>query len=101
MVEIYSNGSKWAGEKADTLEKLMEVLKTHKLDITRFGVFGFVNFTKDNGYSNQQYDQHNVRIHGNFIDVSHVFNIEGKYSELKQIIDAIQNNIESQLQVIE
>ena len=43
MVEIYSNGSKWAGEKLDTLEKLLEVLNKHKLDIASFGVFGFVS----------------------------------------------------------
>lgn len=90
---IHSNGSKWAGQEPDTIEQLIEVLGKHTLDIARFGAFGFCVFTESNGYSSRDYDKHSVRIHGNFLDVSHVFDIEGQYETLSQVIEAIEGNL--------
>lgn len=92
---IHSNGSKWAGQEPDTIEQLIEVLGKHTLDIERFGAFGFITFVEggNNGYSSRNYDKHTIRIHGNFLDVSHVFDIEGEYKTLFPLIEAIKANI--------
>lgn len=93
---IKSNGSKWNGEQPDTIEQLIDVLGKHRLDIERFGAFGFCVFGDSNGYSSRDYHEHNVKIHGNFIDVSHVFEIEGVYKDLEKVIEAIEANLERQ-----
>lgn len=90
---IKSNGSKWAGQELDTIEQLIKVLGEHDLDVQRFGAFGFVTFTESNGYANRDYDKHSVRIHGNFYDASHVFEIEGQYERLLPVIEAIEANL--------
>jgi hypothetical protein len=63
--EVQSNGSKWAGQKADTIQKLFTVLENYALDRT-FEAFG--NFVEpiENGA---------VSFFGNFQELSHVFNI--------------------------
>ena len=94
---INSNGSKWAGEEPDTIEKLIEVLGTHRLDLERFAAHGFIAFTESNGYGNRDFEQHSVRIIGNFLDISHVFNIEGVYENLRPLINAIEDNIKRQV----
>lgn len=96
MTIIESNGSKLAGEKPDTIEQLIEVLKNHRLDISSFGSFGFIKFEEDNGYSARDYDMRNVSIHGNFIDISHVFRITGVYRTLYPLIEAIEENLKRQ-----
>ncbi len=93
---IHSNGSKWLGEAPDTIEQLIEVLKTNRLDFSRFGCHGFVNFRDNNGFSNEQYHRHNVQISGNFIDISHSFDIEGVYADLENVIHAIEENLKRQ-----
>jgi hypothetical protein len=91
MIKIISNGSKWAGQEPDTVEQLIEVLKSHDLDIRRFACHGFVQF--DNSVPGSDYKEADVSILGNFVDVSHVFQLEGKYSELENVIRAIEKNI--------
>ena len=93
---IHSNGSKWAGEEPDTIEELIEVLKTYKLDFGRFGCHGFIHFRNNNGFSSQDYHMHNIQIAGNFLDISHVFNIEGVYQDLEKLVYAIEDNLKRQ-----
>ncbi len=81
-MRIVSNGSKWAGEEPDSLEKLLEVLRTEILD-PRFEERGSFVARTSNGI---------VRIFGNFLTVSHVFNIEGTEEELSEAIEAIEAN---------
>lgn len=93
---IMSNGSKWAGQEQDTVEQLIEVLKTNDLDLRRFGAFGSISFEENNGYSDRDFEEHNIRVHGNFAKLSHVFNITGTYKKLQPLINAIESNIARQ-----
>lgn len=93
---IHSNGSKWAGQEPDTIEQLIEVLKTNDLDLRHFAAFGFISFEENNGYMDRDFEEHNIRIHGNFTRLSHVFNIRGIYRELQPLINAIESNIARQ-----
>lgn len=95
-IKIISNGSKRLGESPDTIDELIKVLNEHDIDIARFGAFGFVKFEGDNGYSSRDYHMHNVSIHGNFREVSHVFHLEGVYEALDPVINAIEANLERQ-----
>jgi hypothetical protein len=81
--EVQSNGSKWAGQKPDTIQKLLEVLDTHALDRT-FEAFGnFVEPLETGG----------VSFFGNFQEVSHVFSINTTDQNLiKRLTDAIRAN---------
>ena len=85
-MRIISNGSKWAGEAPDSLETLVEVLRTETLD-PRFEERG--SFVTRTGSGT-------VRIFGNFLTVSHVFNIEGTEQELADAINAIEANKRSE-----
>ena len=85
-MRIISNGSKWAGEDPDSLETLIEVLRSETLD-PRFEDHGtFVTRTNDG----------RAEIFGNFLTVSHVFQIEGTDAELAEAIDAIEANKRSE-----
>lgn len=78
-MNVISNGSKWAGEAPDTVEKLIEVLKTETLN-PLFEQYG--NFvTKETGGT--------LHIFGNFCTVSHVFNMRGTAKELRPVLTAI------------
>lgn len=94
--EIINNGSKWAGQEPDTIEQLIEVLKKNDLDLRRFAAFGFISIEDSNGYGDNDYREHNVRIWGNFTKLSHIFNIKGVYRDLQPLIDAIESNIARQ-----
>lgn len=98
---IHSNGSKWNGQEPDTIEQLIEVLGKHDLDIESFGAHGFISFKDSNGYSARDYEQHTVQILGNFFDLSHMFNIEGVYENLRPLINAIEANIKDQCKRIQ
>jgi len=80
MIKIFSNGSKWAGEAPDNIEKLKERLKTHPLDPTfeKYGNFAF------KGRKGKYF------LFGNFRDISAVFNIETDnqkvFLEMKKLI---------------
>ncbi len=78
-LHIISNGSKWAGEAPDTIDKLLEVLKTETLDPI-FATHGsFVSY----GLGDM------VTVFGNFLTVSHVFNIRGSRKEMQPLECAI------------
>lgn len=83
MTEIVSNGSKWAGEAPDTVDQLLAVMAEHPLD-RRFERYG--NFA-------QQYtlEPHIWQFFGNFLTISHVFDIRTDEPEaiakLKAAID--------------
>ncbi len=93
ITEILSNGSKWSGQEPDSIDQLIEVLKTNDLDLRSFAAFGFISFEEDNGYMGRDFEEHNIRIHGNFVKLSHVFNIKGVYRDLQPLINAIESNI--------
>ena len=84
-MEILSNGSKWAGQEPDTLEQLLEVLKTEPLDPT-FEQYG--NFYER---PSVRYDDQ-YACHGNFDNLSHVFDIRGTKEELEPLRKAIRRN---------
>ena len=78
-MNITSNGSKSVGEPLDSVEKLLEVLKTETLD-PKFEKYGnFVTF--QNGQ---------LHVFGNFVTVSHVFNISGTVDEMRPLARAIK-----------
>src|SRR5260370_1915274 len=83
---IRSNGSKWAGEEPDSLEIIHEVLGTEPLDPRLEERGSFVTRTGTG----------TVRVFGNLLTVSHVFNIEGTEEELAEAIDAIEANKQSE-----
>jgi len=93
---IKSNGSKWAGQEPDSIEELISVLAQHDLDLENFAANGFISFKDSNGYSNRDYEEHTVHIFGNFRGISHVFNLEGLYKNLRPLIEAIEKNIKDQ-----
>lgn len=78
-MNIISNGSHFAGSGPDSAEDLLRVLSTDTLD-PRFEKYG--NFVFDDGQ----------RVWGNFLSVSHVFEIEGTKEELEPIVAAIRAN---------
>jgi hypothetical protein len=82
-MKINSNGSKWAGEEPDTIEVLIDTLKTYTLDPT-FEEYG--NFVLPNKGTDQ------IRVWGNFQNVSHVFSIDGTEAELAILIKAIREH---------
>jgi hypothetical protein len=78
-MNIISNGSKWDGESPDSVETLISVLETETLD-PGFEIFGkFVSWTGTG-----------LRALGNFLTVSHVFNIEGSLEEMLPLARAIK-----------
>lgn len=94
MLQIISNGSKWAGQENNTIEQLLEVLKSYTLDPT-FEKYG--NFISEYGpiqwTDNNEHLKGCMSIFGNFRTLSHVFNI---ITDDRVIIDklteAIRNN---------
>ena len=79
-VRIISNGSKWAGEKPDNLSMLYKRLKENTLDPT-FEDYGNFFYRLQNG---------SFTAFGNFLDISHVFNIVGNLKEMLSIAKAIK-----------
>jgi len=91
---IKSNGSKFAGQKPDSIEKLLEVLKKHALDPTfeRYGDFA----VRVQGELAEHYGVDPTRailFWGNFFELSHGFDI---YTDDEQtiatLIAAIKEN---------
>lgn len=85
---IVSNGSKWAGQEPDSVEKLLEVLATTPLDPT-FEDYG--NFVLRPCKNKPCWS-----VWGNFFGLSHVFNIEGTAIELRPLVRAIRANQKSE-----
>ncbi len=101
---IHCNGSKWAGEKPDTIEKLIEVLKNNTIE-ERF--FFWLNkpylkkgqkpyFCTPISESTSEFykDEKGMKIFfGNFEEVSHVFRIATDDKGLiKKLTQAIKEN---------
>lgn len=81
--QITSNGCKWHGESPDPIEKLIEVLGENTLD-PRFEQCGDFVIPQEYG---------RVRFFGNFLGLSHVFNITTDDSEIiDQLTVAIRTN---------
>jgi hypothetical protein len=78
MINIMSNGSKWMGENPDTIEKLCEVLKNYPLDRT-FEDYG--NFIITDGVT--------TTFFGNFLNLSHVFNIITDEIEIIELLTGL------------
>lgn len=86
MINIRSNGSTWAGEELDTIEALLATLASEPLD-RRFEDCGnfvitdpeLVDGTVMVGITN---------FFGNFLTVSHVFNIDTDDAELISTLTA-------------
>lgn len=100
MLEIISNGSKWVGQSPDTIDTLLEVLSKHTLD-PRFERYGdFVRADTPDIYIRDGHSQvipGAVRFFGNFIDISHVFNIRTDETVIiKALTDAIAANKQTQ-----
>lgn len=111
FIYIASNGSKWAGQEPDDIDKLLEVLSKHPLDIARFG--GFYELNPCTATYNPEYPASSdtkwidgprlfpvegvVRFHGNFRGISHVFSIDTNHAEtIKSLVAAIAANIQKQ-----
>lgn len=77
---IISNGSPWAREAPVSVETLIQVLATEILD-PRFEECGGFFFREPTG---------TFRAFGNFLTVSHVFNIRGTLDELLPLARAIK-----------
>ena len=100
MIDIIFNGSEWAGEPPDTIDKLLEVLSRHTLD-PRFEKYGnFVCADTSDKYIRDGHLQAipgAFRFFGNFIDISHVFNIRtDEPAIIKALTDAIEANKQTQ-----
>ena len=79
VTTIISNGSKWAGDPPDPIATLLDVLARETLD-PRFEKYG--NFETEPG-----------RFFGNFLTVSHVFNISTTDKALaRRLRSAIRRN---------
>ena len=94
MLEIQSNGSKWFGQKPDTIEELIEVLNTYALDPTFEDCGNFYNPNPQ--YLKKEYAEKYKgcsSFFGNFAEISHVFNITTDEPEIiRRLVEAINNN---------
>lgn len=94
---IHSNGSKWAGEAPDSIDKLIEVLKNNTIEERFFESF---NTRSKKGLKWHQLSPIDVNVtktkhifFGNFEEVSHVFRIETNDPDIiKKLSNAIRNN---------
>lgn len=94
ILVINSNGSKWYGQQPDTIEDLLNVLENHPLD-PMFEEYG--NFISE--YKPLKITDENkhllgcVSFFGNFLTLSHVFNIVTNDEEvINKLATAIRNN---------
>ena len=103
---IYSNGSKWAGEEPDTIDKLISVLKNNTIQERFFEHYqGYENKTDrvknslnrspiDNSEEIQKIHGKNmILFFGNFEEISHVFRIASSEPEIiNKLSKAIKEN---------
>jgi hypothetical protein len=78
---VLSNGSKFAGQGPDSVETLLSLLGREPLD-PKFANYG--NFVLQDGAEWQ--------VWGNFLNLSHIFDIRGSHAELRLLIEAIRAN---------
>ena len=86
-MKITSNGSKWAGQQPDTVEALLDVLKSHKLSEH------FARIENDAYFMRKLNLPTEFRVSGNFEDISHVFDIRGTLEEMRPLMKAFKENI--------
>ena len=86
-MKIVSNGSKWAGEQPDSVEILLDILKTHKLREY------FARIENDAYFKRQVNLPAEFRVSGNFEDISHIFDIRGTLEEMRPLMKAFKANI--------
>lgn len=93
---IHSNGSKWYGEKPDSINKLIQVLETETIEEHFFQKFSVkAEHGKLNWFNHCPIREENgiTYFFGNFERVSHVFNIETTSKHLIQrLSEAIKAN---------
>ena len=96
---IHSNGSKWAGQEPDDIEKLVEVLEKHTIEKKFFGPFIVRERKGEEVVDVVHYhcpiklDGDNARFFGNFEDLSHVFRIDTNDPEvIDKLTKAIKSN---------
>jgi hypothetical protein len=85
---IESNGSKWAGQAPDHIEKLYEVLQSYTLNpvFEKYGDFWFWAPSGD-------HQPAMLRFWGNFFELSHVFSIDtNDPCVIEQLTTLIINN---------
>ena len=86
MIEIRSNGSKWMGQAPDPVEVLIDVLGRERLNYEMFSQAPTFESVEAGGV---------VHFFGNFLGVSHVFNIRTDEPDLiRQLRQAIAANRE-------
>jgi hypothetical protein len=86
MIKIHSNGSKWAGQKVDSIDELLRVLSKYTLDPMFEDFEDFGNFV-------QETENGTTIFFGNFKHYSHVFRLETDEEYLiKKLTDAIRKN---------
>ena len=95
MLNIKSNGSKWAGQEPDSIDELLEVLEIHPLDRTFEKYGNFIDKSPRWGRygkgPNPYPDNPGVVIFfGNFYGLSHVFNI---HTDEAEVIDRLAKTI--------
>ena len=87
---INSNGSKWYGDEQDSIETLIEVLGKHPLD-RGFEAYG--NFIAVDPPLIKGDNMRGTNFFGNFLTVSHVFNIDTDDPEvIRKLTAAIREN---------
>ncbi|MFC6673999.1 pyruvate dehydrogenase [Marinobacterium aestuariivivens] len=100
---ILSNGSKWAGSSPDSIQILLDVLGKEVLDpmFERYHCYRAYPFSPllKTGRNEAMFTPWlgAKRFFGNFLTVSHVFNIISKDSEvIEALSDAIRKNMETE-----
>ncbi len=110
---IRSNGSHWMGEEPDSIEKLIEVLKSHPLERRHLSCGDYIQTNpiwvhsdfntvdEETGQivkcyiaSDEQPEKGAYCFSGNFFDLSHVFDI---YTTDKRVIRKLTKAIEENL----
>lgn len=80
---VVSNGSRWAGQAPLEIDALLKVLKEHPLNALH------APFIVESEI------EPSIQFHGNFVTVSHVFNIHTNDAELiATLTDAIKENMQ-------
>jgi len=93
MIDIQSNGSRWAGEEPATIAELLEALQVETLDPSFEDYGNFVESDRDlmsyiTGKPIYPDNPRVVRFFGNFATVSHVFNIDTDEPEIISSLSA-------------
>lgn len=89
-MKIESNGSKWYGQEPDSIEQLVELLRTSPLDPSFEGHGNFAYPIEDSNGPTGEW-----QVWGNFFHVSHVFRISGTKEEVWPLVLEVRLNQDS------